>query len=316
MERKQMELVPVDGQGAIVQGWAGKVKSQISEFLESRDIRPTSKLTYLAALVRFTSWFDLHGNKERPSARDIIAFRESLKESGLAANSVNLYLSAVKSFFSWMESMRLSPNIAKGVKRVKVAGDFLRDCPTPGQTRRLVDSIDGSSLTALRNRAILELLSRTGCRTIEVVRVDIGDIRQQGGLEILHYQGKGRDTKDKIKVLPPQVLDAVTAYLKARGPVHPSDPMFVSHSDRNPLGRLGTRTIRGLVKSGFRKIGIDNARLSAHSLRHFAATSALENGAALLAVRDMLGHKSASTTEIYVHSLQRFKAPAEMAVQF
>jgi site-specific recombinase XerD len=70
-----------------------------------------------------------------------------------------------------------------------------------------------------------------------------------------------------------------------------------------------------VVKSRFRAVGVDDPRLSAHSLRHFAASNALKNGASLMAVQAMLRHSSITTTQIYLHGIDRMAGAAERFVQ-
>jgi integrase/recombinase XerC len=319
-ERQQTTaIVPIDARAALERPqrtWSEEARDQAREFLDNRDVRPTTKAVYALALDRFVTWFDKHGNKDRPTAKDIIGFREALKETGLKPNSTNLYLSAVKSFFSWSESMGGARNIARGVKRLKVESGTRIKYPQDAEARRLIENPDTTTLIGLRNRAILEVLARTGSRTIEITRANIDDLQEQDGHQLLFYQGKGRDAKDQKKVLPPQAVDAIDAYLKGRGLTRLSGPLFVSHSERNPNGRLTTRTIRRMVKKGFLDIGVSDPQLSAHSLRHFAATNALKHGASLMNVRDMLGHASTTTTEIYAKNLSRMDTPAEMAIRF
>ena len=88
--------------------------------------------------------------------------------------------------------------------------------------------------------------------------------------------------------------------------MEPEEPLFASLSDRNAGQRLSTRTVRRVVADAMKKAGIKTPRLSAHSLRHTAATLAVSNGAPLMAVQAMLRHTDPKTTLIYVRNVQRF----------
>ena len=113
---------------------------------------------------------------------------------------------------------------------------------------------------------------RTGLRTIEIIRADIEDIRQQSGEAILWIHGKGRDSKNEFVLLTHEALKPIYEYLQARGRVKEPGPLFVSLSDRNRNKRLTTRSIRRIVKEHLRDICLDSDRLTAHSLRHTFAT--------------------------------------------
>jgi len=85
---------------------------------------------------------------------------------------------------------KIYPNIARGVRGTRKAKGFRKDCLTQGQIREALASIDGGSLKGLRDYALFNLLVRTGIRTIEVVRAQVGDLRQQGGEAVLWVQGR------------------------------------------------------------------------------------------------------------------------------
>ncbi len=72
--------------------------------------------------------------------------------------------------------------------------------------------------------------------------------------------------------------------------------------------------MRKLVKDRLREAGLDRPGLSPHSLRHTAAALAYTNGADILSIRDMLGHRSVTTTENYLRSIDRIERAAELVV--
>lgn len=157
---------------------------------------------------------------------------------------------------------------------------------------------------------------RTGLRTIEVIKADVGDIRQQSGEAVLWIHGKGRDSKDEFVLLTQDTLKPIYEYLQVRGRTNGADPLFASLSDRNKNKRLTTRSIRRIVKQHLRGIHIDSDRLTANSLRHTFATLALLNGAPLIQVKEAMRHNSIETTMIYAHSLDRISNGAERYVSF
>lgn len=157
---------------------------------------------------------------------------------------------------------------------------------------------------------------RTGLRTIEIVRSDVGDIRQQSGEAVLWIHGKARDAKDEFVLLTQDTLKPVYEYLAGRGKINDNDPLLASVSDRNNNQRLTTRSISRIIKKHLRDISLDNDRLTAHSLRHTFATLALMNGAPLLQVKEAMRHNSIETTMVYLHSLDRVTNGAERYINF
>ena len=292
------------------------VHDLVSSFLASLDVRDITKKAYKNGLERFMVWMSSNGITQ-PDRGSILGFKTFLVESKLAANTVNSYLVAVKKFFAYLEGMRKYPNIAKDIKGIAQPRGHLRESLTIAQIKDLLGGIDTASFQGRRDFAIINLMARTGLRTIEVVRANIEDIKQEGGEAILYVHGKGRDSKDAFVLLTEKAQRPILAYLKERGQGSPAgDPLFVSISDRNKGGRLTTRTIRQLIKSGLRKINIESRKLSAHSLRHSFATIALRAGAPLIQVKDALRHSSIETTEKYLHNIERIEKGAERFVDF
>ena len=163
--------------------------------------------------------------------------------------------------------------------------------------------------------ATFNILLRCGLRSIEIIRADIGDVRQSCGMPILWVHGKGRDIKDEFVVLTDEALAAIHAYMAVRGKVNVNDPLFVSHSNHNASGRLTTRSIRRMVKEHLKQTGINSSRLTCHSLRHTFATLAIANNAPLLAVQQAMRHADINTTTIYTHMNDRLTNGAERYVK-
>jgi integrase/recombinase XerC/integrase/recombinase XerD len=151
-------------------------------------------------------------------------------------------------------------------------------------------------------------------RTVEVIRANIGDIRQQGGEALLWIQGKGQDSKDQFVVLTNGTSAPIYEYLRARGTTGKGEALFASISDRNGGDRLATRSIRRIVKERLRAIGIDSERLTAHSLRHTCITISLEAGATIQEAQALARHANINTTLIYAHNIDRLKNAPERLI--
>jgi integrase/recombinase XerC len=179
---------------------------------------------------------------------------------------------------------------------------------------KLLGAIDHSTLKGMRDYAMLSLMVTTGLRTISIIRADIGDIRTAGDDTALYYQGKGHEEKaDYVKLAEP-VEEAIRAYLRARGETDPKAPLFGSIANRNSGGRMTTRSISRVAKEHLIEVDLKSDRLTAHSLRHTAATLNLLNGGTVEETQQLLGHSNINTTLIYSHALERAKNNSEQRI--
>lgn len=290
-----------------------RLNSLIERFLSAQDVKQTSKDTYRKGLTRFMEWIKERGIVD-PTREDILAFKGYLDAQGLSSFTLSTYLVAVRKFFEWAEGMKFYPNIARGIKGAKKTKGFRKDPLTVSQVKELLNGVDRTTLQGKRDFALLNLLIRTGLRTIEVIRAEAGDIRQEGGEAVLWIQGKGRDAKDEFVLLTPETLRPLNEYLQARGKAEDKDPLFTSLSDRNRNQRLSTRTIREIVKQNLRGIGLDNERLTAHSLRHTAITLSLMGGATIQEAQALGRHSNINTTLIYAHNINRVAQAPERKI--
>ncbi len=287
----------------------------IDTFIKSLDARDITKQVYRKGLQRFESWI-MQNQIISPQRGDILRYKEFLQSDGLAPLSISVYLVSLRRFFTYLEGIKAYPNVARDIKGMKRPRGFLKDTLTKTQIKRLLEGVQRDSVVALRDYAMINLMLRTGLRTIEVIRADIKDIGTESGETVLRVWGKGRDEKDDFVILTADAYNPLMDYLKARR--HPKDdePLFVSHSNRARNGRLTTKSIRRLVQERLEAVGLKTSKLTAHSLRHTAATLALQNGADIVSVKDMLRHSNINTTMIYAHNINRIEKGAEKYVSF
>ena len=256
----------------------------------------------------------LHANGiTQPTCETVILYKQTLTVR-YSANSVALYLSALRRFFAWTETAGLYPNVMSGVKSPKISHEHKRDAFSAVELKRIISSMSRDSLEAKRNNAIFALISSCGLRTIEVVRANVGDIHRVAGVAVLDIQGKGHSSKDAFVKLTEPVMAAIREYLELRGEVNDNEPLFASCSRRNKGQRLTTRTISSVCKSAMIRAGFNSKRLTAHSLRHSAITIAILSGQTLDDVSAFARHSSIAITQIYNHSINRLKSRCESAI--
>ena len=276
---------------------------------------PTTIKTYLKGMHQFFDYIKANGIIY-PTPQTIIDYRTSLQEY-LAPNTINSYLNVVKQFFKFLQVERIYPNITLGIKGAKVDRTEPKHkhlCIEQVQELLAQFDIKSNKIKPLRDYAIISLMVCCGLRTIEIARANIGDLQEYGNNTVLYVQGKGKIDKVQYVIVPQMVLNAIRCYLTLRGiktfadyEKAKNEPLFCNVSNFSNGTRIVKNSISRLCKEAFKNIGLNDARITAHSLRHTACTLALENGTSLEETQQMMRHADISTTMIYNHALQREK---------
>ena len=168
----------------------------------------------------------------------------------------------------------------------------------------------------LRDLALVNLLLRTGMRTVEASRANIGDITTKRNKRVILVQGKGRSSKDEFIPLSDKAMDAIEDYLITRPAAPASEPLFICEGFGSRGRRLSERRIQEIVKEALRSVGIDGHEYSAHSLRHTCAVLLLDAGVNPYDVQKYMRHRSIDTTEIYLESIEEERRLERSAEQF
>ena len=284
----------------------------VEKFLTFAQVKSASVKSYRKGIKNLANFFSLQGISQ-PTRENLIAYREYLAENYSAA-TCNLYLTSAKLFFNFLfvEGI-LKENPAEHLKGLKIdRSTHKKDALSSDMVKAILATFDTSTLQGKRDKAIFALMATAGLRTVEIIRADVDDIAEKSGKYFLYVQGKGRNDKSECVQIAPSVYSLISDYLQAR--TDNGENLFASLSHRNFGGRLNSTTISILVKDIMRRAGFDSERLTAHSLRHTAATVALQAGASLRQVQQVLRHKSVSVTEIYLHDLDRLTNNAESLV--
>ena len=284
----------------------------VAQWLKFADVSEKSVKTYNKAIHRFFVYLN-ENSITLPTADDVYNWRDSLRAENKSASTVNLYLTSCKLFFKFLAQRNIYQNIAEHVKGCKLTNEHKREALTAQQGKNVLKSFDTSTLAGLRDKAMTALMMTCGLRTIEVSRANIGDMVKSYGRTALYVQGKGRTDRRECVMIPAQVEVIINEYLEARGQVADNAPLFAGIGNRNKGGRLTTDTISRIVKKAFKANGMNSRRLTAHSLRHSAATAMLLAGMELTQVQQVLRHKNINTTLVYSHHLDRLKNHAEDA---
>lgn len=281
------EITPVEDKGSLLE-----------LFISSQDRKPTTLSTYRRTLNIFFDWLDSKGYKLNGLTRpNLIEYKDSLLSGGKSGLTISSYLTSVRLFYQWLEAEGVYPNIAKVLNLPKRKKEFRHQPLRPQQAKGLLRQVQRTE--SLRDYALINLMLRTGLRCIETTRLNVEDIVYKGGQRVLMIQGKGRDEKDNFVILTDKAYKPISDYLSQRGPLRPSDPMFVSESNRDRGGRMTTRSVSRIAKNNLKEIGLSDRVFTAHSLRHTTAVSILRAGGTLEDCQLTLRHTNPATTEIY-----------------
>jgi len=162
---------------------------------------------------------------------------------------------------------------------------------TAAQVQRLLDSVDRSSELGIRNFAIILLIARLGLRSVEVARLELGDVNWRAGELVV--RGKGR-RHDRL-LLPAEVGEALVAYLS--GGRNPAGAARLFLTCRAPRGPIRADLVGDVVERTCLRAGLP--RVGPHRLRHALAGELLRQGAGLLAISQVLRHQDLATTALY-----------------
>jgi site-specific recombinase XerD len=238
--------------------------------------QPATVAAYQRVLAEFAA--SCGRPPERAAQDDVLAYQAAISEQ--AAASCALKMNALASFFKYLTTRGIrSDNPMAAIRRERYRVDPLRSVKylTKEEVAALLAASDSD-----RTSAVLAVLLH-GLRLAELVSLNVEQYREGA---ILAIEGKG----GRIRGVPlnPAALPILDRYIRRRR----SGPLFLSRTGR----RIGRRAVQELV---YRVSARAGKRVSAHQLRHTAATILLRNHAGLETVQDLLGHRSPATTRIY-----------------
>jgi len=226
--------------------------------------------------------------------RDVTRFVLELRGArGYGAVSIRRKLAALRAFYGWLRAERRRDD------------DPARDVPAPKAPKRLpvvmaerhVETLLATSVAGrtdfqrLRDRALLELLYASGIRRAEVASLNLDDVDLER--RMLRVIGKG--DKQRVVLVNETAATAMRAYLGVR-PRTSDRAFFVGRTGK----RLGVRQVWAIFRTiaGIARIDV---HATPHVMRHSFATHLLENGADLMTIKELLGHESLATTQIYTN---------------
>lgn len=279
--------------------WSYWIALYIRTHCVARGLRPLTLAAYEAVLRQFSDWARKRLQSKPPelvSARDVLEYLQHLREvRGNGDAAVNRTVTILRRFYQAMVAMGYLDHAANpmaGFPTIKAVPRKLPVSLAPEQVTRLLAQPRPDTQIGLRDRALLALLYGTGIRASECASLRVGQV----DLVRLTITVLGKGGHERSIPLNPQLAEVLRGYAQARGTALPSAPFFRS--------RLGRPLSRGAVFERVRtwgrrsRLGIP---LSPHRMRHTFATHLVRAGVGLVTIRDLLGHRQITSTQIYLH---------------
>lgn len=220
----------------------------------------------------------------------------SLMDEGITSTTINRKLSTLRAYCKFLlrrNYVSVDPTRkVSGPKKKKALPTFLRE----EELDRLLDDVAfDEGFKGCRDRMILETFYATGMRRAELIGLDDADVDFSSSL----IRVTGKRNKQRLIPFGEELGEQLRRYVDVRNKAVPrcSDAFFVRETGE----RLSPVIVHGIVKRNLSKV-VTVKKRSPHVLRHTFATVMLNHGAELSAIKELLGHESLATTEIYTHT--------------
>ena len=218
-----------------------------------------------------------------------------LAKKTISNNSINRKMSSLKTFYNFLiktKTISKSPlqkhKVLKTAKRINVPF-------TQKEIDEVLQLINDSETDyiSLRNKLIIEMFYTTGIRRSELIELKIADVDlKQNLIKVL-----GKRNKERYIPIIQVLHKTITAYLKERSLLPNKEYLFITNKGKKLYGTFVYRLINNYFSSVSTKV-----KKSPHVLRHAFATHLLNEGADLNAVKELLGHSSLASTQVYTNS--------------
>lgn len=295
MDASEAGELPLGGDlGAVVVRW-------LEHLQHGRGQAELTITAYGRDLEQFTRYLRTHfgrqpclGDLERVDAKTFRGFLASRRRAGVESRSLARTMSALRTFFRWLEAEGIVQN--RSVRRVAMP-KIGHSVPKPLTVTKAAAVIDAGGAAdrdwiGARDAAVLLLLYGSGLRISEA----LGLIRRDApvpGREVLRITGKGG--RERLAPVLPVTQAAVARYLAlVPYPLEPDGVLFLGAKG----GPLSPRIVQLLMERLRATLGLPDTA-TPHALRHSFATHLLSSGADLRQIQELLGHASLSTTQVY-----------------
>ncbi|TAD98646.1 MAG: integrase [Bacteroidetes bacterium] len=258
---------------------------------------PLTLTAYLTDLLQFEAFFqELYLETPEKSLilaehQDIRSWIISLMESGIKPRSINRKIAALRTFFLFAQKKQLlDKNPMRKIKVLKSSKFLPSFLSETSMTQLLEDLPFEDTFEGKRNRLVIELFYGTGIRLAELINLKLKDINFLTNTLLII----GKRKKERLVPMYPALAEMIDIFIKKYSP---KNYLIGTKNKEKAYPMLIWRIVHPLLTL----VSAVEHR-SPHTLRHTFATHLLDKGAELNAIKDLLGHASLTTTQIYTHN--------------
>jgi len=279
--------------------WSYWIELYVRTHCVARGLRPLTLAAYEDTLKQFHDWVRGQQQDREPdqiTARDVLAYLQYLRQvRDNGDSSINRTVVVLRRFYAAMVAMgqlEHSDNPLAVFPSIKAVPRKLPVSLSSEQVSRLLREPKPDTVIGLRDRAMLALLYGTGIRASECASLRNGNV----DLKQLSVTVQGKGGHERTIPLNAGLAEVLRTYVEVRGLAPSNAPFFRS--------RFGRSLSRGGIYERVRtwgqrsRVGIP---LSPHRIRHTFATHLVRAGVGLVTIRDLLGHRLITSTQIYLH---------------
>lgn len=258
---------------------------------------------YEADLDHFFTWleplFQDGLEFEDLDTRTVREFLAHLRhDRNYTSNGLNRKIACLKGYFAYLESEKILSKDPMSRVRSAKESKLLPKVLSPEEIDVLLETVEErigqtkNPQLALRNRAIFELFYATGIRLSELVSLSVDDFDFRR--HTLRVVGKGQ--KERVVFFNQTASQALSDYIHGTPGITPGGPLFLNRYG----ARISQRGVEKMFTMILKESGLDK-HCSPHTLRHSFATHLLEGGSDLMTIKELLGHQSLQTTQVYTN---------------
>lgn len=264
-----------------------------------RNLSPATREAYQFDLGKFNSYLEKNLGTEpvfnQVSTENIKTYLHYLQSSrGYKSTTLSRVIASIRVLFEYgVQQGQIEASPAAYIHNPKLPKKlpiYLVD----SELKKLLSAPDSTDVMGRRDFSILVTLGFTGMRRQELVGMDLSSI----DLERRTIRVMGKGSKERLIPMNEFVFNAINNYLEVRPINGADDAVFLNRQGK----RLTGRSIVNIVRKYVRKAGIGKEKISPHKLRHTFATLLHMNDVDILEIKNLLGHSSITSTQIYTHT--------------
>ena len=258
---------------------------------------------YFRDAQKFTEFCVMNGTKSPNTVNEdyINKYLEYLTFLGKSEATKTRIVASIRGYYRYLVYIKAAKKNPADTVKVANTQHKMPSVLDSNEIVLLLSQPSGNDYKSIRDRAMLELLYATGIKVSEIISLRLSDINTQLG--ILHIE---EETSGKSRIVPiyPAAAKHISEY------INNVRPLLIQDLDNQVL--FTNMNGKAMSRQGFWKVlkfyaikaGIDEKRITPHTLRHSFATHLLENGADLKDIKEMLGHSDISSTQIYAQLIK------------